>query len=133
MFTPRLILKMDKKKLVNDLILIGSLLILAIVSLVVVLTRKSDPPSLARVYVQDVLVESIDLNTEEDQQYVIQGVKGELTLEVHVHSIRVLESNCPHQDCVHQGYVKDPNHPIICAYNQVFIILEGSSDYDVEI
>lgn len=133
MFTPRLILKMDKKKLVNDLILIGSLLVLAIVSLVVVLTRKTDLPSLARVYVQDVLVESIDLNVEEDKQYVIQGVKGELTLEVHDHAIRVLESNCPHQDCVHQGYVKDPNHPIICAYNQVLIVLEGSSNYDVEI
>ena len=54
---------------------------------------------------------------------------------IHTHdgAIAVLESNCPHQDCVHMGYVSETNHPIICAYNQVYIVIEGDSNYDARI
>ena len=124
---------MNKKVLRNDLILIGSLLVLAIISLVLVLTLKSKKNLQAKVYVQNEVVEVIDLSKKEEKDYYVQGLKG----QVHIHTknggIAIVESNCPHQDCVNMGYVYETNRPIICAYNAVYIIIEGKANFDVEI
>ena len=124
---------MDKKKLRNDLLLIIPLLVVAIIALVVVLTRKTDKPLVAKVYVENTVVQTINLSDKEERDYKIQGKNGELVVHVHDGKIKVLQSNCPHQDCVNQGEVSDTNHPIICAYNEVYIVIEGQSNYDVEI
>lgn len=124
---------MDKKKLRNDLLLIVPLLVAAIIALVVILTRKTDKPLVVKVYVQNQVVQTIDLSDQTERDYKIEGKNGELTIHVHDGSISVIKSNCPHQDCVNQGEVKDTNHPIICAYNEVYIVIEGESSYDVEI
>lgn len=124
---------MNKKVLRNDLILIGSLLVLAIISLVLVLTLKTKKNLQAKVYVQNEVVEVIDLSKKEEKDYYVQGLKG----QVHIHTknggIAIVESNCPHQDCVNMGYVYETNRPIICAYNAVYIVIEGKANYDVEI
>ena len=124
---------MNKKVLRNDLILIGSLLVLAIISLVLVLTLKSKKNLQAKVYVQNEVVEVIDLSKKEEKDYYVQGLKG----QVHIHTknggIAIVESNCPHQDCVNMGYVYETNRPIICAYNAVYIVIEGKANFDVEI
>ena len=124
---------MDKKKLRNDLFLIIPLLIAAVVALVVLLTRKTDKPLVAKVYVSDAIVETIDLSDKTERDYLIKGKNGELTIHVHDGKIRVSESNFPHQDCVNQGDISDINHPIICAYNEVYIVISGDTNYDVEI
>lgn len=124
---------MDKKKLRNDLLLIVPLLVAAIIALVIILTHKTNKPLIAKVYVQNEVVQTIDLSDKTERDYTIKGKNGELKVHVHDGAIRVTESNCPHQDCVNQGEVKDTNHPIICAYNEVYIVIEGQSDYDVEI
>lgn len=124
---------MNKKVLRNDLILIGSLLVLAVISLVLVLTLKTKKNLQAKVYVQNEVVEVIDLSKKEEKDYYVQGLKG----QVHIHTknggIAIVESNCPHQDCVNMGYVYETNRPIICAYNTVYIIIEGKANFDVEI
>ena len=124
---------MDKKALRNDIILIGSLLVLAVISLVLVLTLKTKKNLVAKVYVQNDVVEVIDLSKKEEKDYYVQGLKG----EVHIHTknggIAIVESNCPHQDCVNMGYVYETNRPIICAYNAVYIVIEGKANFDVEI
>lgn len=53
-------------------------------------------------------------------------------MHVHTHD-GAIAIVCPHQDCVNMGYVKDSGHPIICAYNEVTIIIEGASSSDVEL
>lgn len=124
---------MNKKVLKNDLILIGSLLVLAVISLVLVLTLKTKKNLQAKVYVQNEVVEVIDLSKKEEKDYYVQGLKG----QVHIHTknggIAIVESNCPHQDCVNMGYVYETNRPIICAYNAVYIVIEGKANFDVEI
>ncbi len=124
---------MNKKTLRNDIILIGSLLVLAVISLVLVLTLKTKKNLQAKVYVQNEVVEVIDLSKKEEKDYYVQGLKG----QVHIHTknggIAIVESNCPHQDCVNMGYVYETNRPIICAYNAVYIVIEGKANFDVEI
>ena len=122
-----------KKELRNDLILIASLVVVIIASfLAVFLTRKKNN-LVAKIYVQNELKYTIDLDKQNDTELLVQGTKGTVIVSIKDHSIGVIEAECPHQDCVHTGYVKESNRPIICAYNQIYIIIEGSSDYDARI
>ena len=124
---------MDKKTLRNDLILIGSLLLVAIISLVVILSTRIKDNLVAKVYVQDNIVEVIDLSKKEEKDYTVHGINGDLTIHTRDGAICVSKSNCPHQDCVNMGYVSVSNRPIICAYNAVYIVIEGNATFDVEI
>ena len=122
-----------KKTLRNDLILIGSLLVVVIASfLAIFLTRKKNN-LVAKIYVKNELVQVVDLAKTDDTKFEVEGAKGKLTIIIKDHAIGVEESNCPHQDCVHMGLVKESNRPIICVYNQVYIVIEGDSSYDARI
>ena len=122
-----------KKTLRNDLILIGSLLVVIIASFLAVFLTRKKSDLVAKIYVKNELVQTIDLSNAKDTEFVIEGAKGKLTIIIKDHAIGVEESNCPHQDCVHMGLVKESNRPIICAYNQVYIVIEGESTYDARI
>ena len=124
---------MDKKKLRNDIILIASLLLVAIISLIVILSTRTKAHLTAKVYVQNDIVETIDLSKKEEKDYTVHGLNGDLTIHTRDGEICVSKSNCPHQDCVKMGYVGTSNRPIICAYNAVYIVIEGHAEYDVEI
>lgn len=124
---------MDKKKLRNDIILIASLLLVAIISLIVILSTRTKAHLTAKVYVQNDIVETIDLSKKEEKDYTVHGLNGDLTIHTRNGEICVSKSNCPHQDCVKMGYVGTSNRPIICAYNAVYIVIEGHTEYDVEI
>lgn len=118
---------MDKTKLRNDLILIISLLLVAAVTLIVLLSRTQKTNLVAKISVQNDVVETIDLSKNEEADYYIDGLKGKLHIHTKDGAIAVIESNCPHQDCVHMGYVNESGRPIICAYNAVTIVIEGAS------
>lgn len=124
---------MDKKTLRNDLILIGSLLLAAIIAFVIVLTTRTKNNLVATVRVQNQVVLTIDLNKENDNHYYVDGTNGIVHIHVKDGAIAVIESNCPHQDCVHMGYIKESGRPIICAFNCVSITIEGSSSNDIEV
>ena len=124
---------MDKKTLRNDLILICSLLLVAIICLVVVLVTRTRNNLVARVSVQNEVVLKIDLSKHEDKYYTVDGVHTPVKIHTKDGAIAIVESGCPHQDCVHMGYVSETNRPIICAYNAVYIIIEGNQAYDVEV
>ena len=118
---------MDKKKLRNDLILVGSLLLVAISALItinVISKNKNTSNLIATVSVQNTVVEVIDLSKREDKHYYVEGLHGQVHIHTKDGAIAILESNCPHQDCVHMGYVS-------CAYNAVYIAI-GVSPNDVD-
>lgn len=46
--------------------------------------------------------------------------------------VRVLESNCPTQDCVHTGQISKAGQSIVCLPARIVITLVGTNtDYDV--
>ena len=122
-----------KKTLRNDLILIISLVVVLCASLLAVLLTKKKNNLVAKIYVKNELVQTVDLKADENKEFTIHGANGDLKVVVKDHKIGVEESNCPHQDCVHVGMVGETNRPIICAYNQVYIIIEGDANYDARI
>lgn len=125
---------MLKGKIRNDIILIISLLVVACVSLAIILSLRIKKNLVAKVSVQNEVVQVIDLSKKDEADYSIQGLKGIVHIHTKEGAIAVVESNCPHQDCVHMGYVKTTNRPIICAYNAVSIVIEGGEELnDVEL
>ena len=124
---------MDKRKLRNDIILIGSILLVAVISLVLVFSLRKTSHLEAKVYVENDMVLRINLDKAEDKEYIIQGKKTEMTIATRNHAIGVISSGCPHHDCVNVGFVKETNRPIICTYNAVYIIIEGIGDFDLEV
>ena len=124
---------MDKTKLRNDIILILSLLLVAAVTLIVLLTRTTPGKKTAHISVSNQEVEVIDLSKNEDKEYLINGTNGVLHVHTHDGAIAVIESNCPHQDCVHMGYISEAGRSIVCIYNQVIITIDGEPINDVEL
>ena len=125
---------MKNKTLRNDLIVIGSLLLVAVLSLVFVLVFRKKGNLIAKIHVQNEVVETIDLSKKEEKDYLIKGINGYVHVHTHDGAIAIVKSNCPHQDCVKAGYVHETNHPIICAYNAVYITIDGGTPAnDVEI
>jgi len=122
-----------KKTLRNDLILIGSLLVIIIASFLAVFLTRKKKNLVAKIYVKNELVKVVELANANDQEFEIDGANGKLKIVIKNHSIGVTEASCPHQDCVHTGFISESNRPIICAYNQVYIVIEGESSYDVRI
>ena len=122
-----------KKEHRNDLILICSLIAVVVGGLLAVLLTRKKKNLVAKIFVKNELVQTIDLDKTNDTEFELQGANGKLIVQIKDHAIGVKESECPHQDCVNIGFVKETNRPIICAYNQVYIIIEGNSDYDVRI
>ena len=121
--------QIDKKTLRNDLILILSLFVIAALSLVILVSTRRKENLLAKIIVNNNVVEVIDLSKKEENDYYIDGLKGTLHVHTHDGAIAVVESNCPHQDCVHMGYVSESGRPIICAYNAVYIVIEGGNTF----
>ena len=119
---------MDKKTLRNDLILIGSLLTVAVTALIIVSTTRSvKNVNYANVYVQNEPSFSIDLQEDEEKDYPVYAINSDkllLTIRRTGHGVRVVSSTCPHKDCIQTGYVDVRDYPIICAYNQVYIIID---------
>ena len=122
-----------KKTLRNDLILILTLVVAISISILVVFLTRKRNNLLAKIFIKNELIQTIDLKKSEDQKFKVKGAKGEVTVAIKNHAIGVIEADCPHQDCVHTGFVSETNRPIICAYNQIYIVIEGDSTYDARI
>ena len=68
---------MDKKFLRNDLIVIGSLLLVTIITLVCVFAFRVNKNLIAKIHVQNEVVETIDLSKKEEKDYLIKGINGQ--------------------------------------------------------
>ena len=124
---------MEKRKIRNDIILIIVLLVITIGTMIPLLLLRKRNNLTAKVYVQNEVVETIDLSKKEDKYYYINGTHGVVTVHTKDGAIAIVDSNCPHHDCIHMGYVKEINLPIVCAYNAVYIEIVGAKYNDVEV
>lgn len=124
---------MNKNIIRNDIILISSLLVVTIGSLIPVLLLQKKDNLIARVYVQNDMVETIDLSKKEDRYYYVNGTHSRVTIHTKDGYIAIVEGNCPHHDCEQMGYINVSNRPIVCAYNAVYIEISAAKYVDVEV
>ena len=55
-----------------------------------------------------------------------------LTIQAEPGRIRIVESSCPSQDCVHIGWVDRAGAQIICLPNRLVISLSGAAEPDFD-
>ena len=113
-----------------DFIIIGSLIIVALISLLIIESIAAKNSVKAEVYIKGELVLTIDLDKETAEREIV--LNENIKLMVKKGAIKVLENNCPSNYCVNQGYSSSPAKPIICAYYGLYIkLISDSSDIDV--
>ena len=115
-----------------DFLLLGVLALGTASAYIVRAVQKSQVKSLdltARITKLGQELMTIDLykEGETERSFTIEGTKGKLTVGVKKNAIHVHDAECPGQECVHEGWVTEPNHPIICAHNGIYISI---SSYD---
>lgn len=124
------------KKHFFDGIVLLSLIVITIISFVLVLSfsNKSASSLKADIYRENTLLRTIDLSkVEKEESFVIEGSKGEMVISIKHNAIKVEDSSCYKKYCVHEGWVDKAGHPIICAYNSIYIYVGEASFSDVDI
>ena len=112
--------------------LLVALVILALAAaLAVFLFPRSEQALSVRVVQDGELILSCRLSDlEEPMQFPVEGPYP-LTLELSREGVRVLETACPGEDCLHTGMISQAGRQIICLPNRLVVTLQGeSSSYD---
>ncbi len=121
------------KKYKFDIIIVVILLITSLFGTFFIKFYSRANDNIAYVYCENQLIHKIDLNKEEEERFLnINGKNGIMTLSIKKNEIKVIESSCPKKDCIKHGKATSLN-PIICAYNEVYIELNGYKDVDIEL
>jgi hypothetical protein len=100
------------------------ILIIVIAAAGMILMSGSGGGSTAIVRVDGKVYRQVDLGA--DQSFFIGNVK----IEVRDGAIAFIESDCPHKECVHAGWLRVPGASAACLPNRISIPVEGESGVD---
>lgn len=90
------------------------------------LSRKTAGGTVARVYQDGKLLQTIDLAALTGaEEFTVTGPAGSNTVTAERGRIRVSHADCPDQVCVRQGWISTGTVPIVCLPNGLVIRLEG--------
>lgn len=62
----------------------------------------------------------------EDGELTVTSSAGTNVVQVKDGRVRVLEADCPNQDCVNQGWVDDASQQIVCLPHKLYVSIEGA-------
>lgn len=77
------------------------------------------------VYMDGELVNELPLDT--DAEFTVRG-KYENVISISGGRVSVISSDCPGEDCVHSGSIKNVGRSIVCLPNRVEIRINGAQD-----
>lgn len=82
--------------------------------------------AVAVIRVDGTVVATVDLTRHEPQTLHIEGLLGPMVIVADGSgSIRVIESTCPDQICVHTSPARSPGDQIICVPNHMALTVQG--------
>ena len=108
------------KKIRNDIILIGSLILIMMIGLVLYFALQKKENLTVYVYYDKELVEVADL--KKNQELIVNDV----VIVIENETVFVKTSSCKDKVCMHQGKIHSAGQTITCLPQRVFIQLEGS-------
>lgn len=116
---------MSKKNKRNDLILIGVVLVIAIVSFMVFNLYRGNTIAKGEVVVKvdGKTFGTYDLNT--DQKIPIKSGDHVNVLEIKEGKAKMIEADCPDQVCVNQKAIDRNLESIICLPNKIVVEIKG--------
>ena len=87
----------------------------------------ADPSASAAIYVDGILVQTVDLSV--DATYRIESAEGWNVLTVQDGKLAVTAASCPDGDCIRCG-AKDTDPPIVCLPNRVSVQFSDDGGVD---
>lgn len=76
-------------------------------------------------------VYAADLSAAQDTTFDVEREGHINTIEIRDHQIRVVQADCPDQTCVHMGWLKNSQMPIVCLPHQMVIeFADDAADID---
>ena len=118
----------DRKKLIRDLVLAGSLL-LAAVNLLLVINGSRESGGVAVVRVDGVETERLPLSA--NGTFPLNG--GSNILIIQDGQAWMSEANCPDLICVRQGKIHYTGQVITCLPNRLTVTIEGGESGGVDL
>ena len=114
-------LKDKLKKHLVEVIVFASLLAISLTAAICISFSKS-VSSIAVIKRHNETLLKVDLSKEGEERHIeVNGDHGIVTIAFKKDYVRVENSGCPSQYCVHEGWVKAGDKPIVCAYNGISI------------
>ena len=111
----------------GDWLAVALVLVLALAILLCFLPDRNGP-ACAEIYLDGEPLKTVSLN--EDQTFTVEGQYcNEIT--VSDGAIAFTHSDCPSQDCVHSGEIRDAGRILVCLPNKVEIRVV-SAEFDVD-
>jgi len=83
---------------------------------------------IGEVYYENKLIQTIDLNNEEEKEYIISGYNGPVVIITKGDKIKVQEEISPLNLCSKQGYISKPYEMIVCLPNRLVIKIKGEKE-----
>ena len=111
----------------GDIIIIIAALLLASVILLATSARSygnNTQALVAEVYSDGQLTHTISI-TEKTQELRLESAAGYNVIQIGPEGVRVIESNCHNQDCVHAGLQNRPGGMIACLPNRLLVLISG--------
>jgi hypothetical protein len=121
---------MDKKRLykgnVADIIMAVLVIAISLTPLFSFNKTGNFHNKTANIYHNNKLVKQIGM--DRDTVFKLNNMK----IEINNGRVRIAESDCPRQICVHAGWIKDPAQTLICVPNKVMVQItgDGEAKYD---
>ena len=114
-------------------LLVAVLVAAAAVALLLALRQESGNFLTATVVLDGETIAQYDLTTLTGLETLeVDGASYPLTIQAEPGRIRILESSCPGQDCVHTGWADQAGQQIICLPNRLVISLDGGTTKDID-
>ena len=114
----------------RDIVLAAVLLILGVTGVLIVKYGLKSGNT-ADVYIDDKLVQTIDLSV--DDEYTFQTDKGSNTLEVRNGAVSMKSAGCPDKVCVRMGTKNRNGETITCLPHKLVIEVHGGQEQEVDI
>lgn len=112
----------------NDIRLLFIVIIIVVILFIFININKKSGDT-AVVYYENKEILRIDLNI--DNEYTVEGLLGEVVLEVKDKKIRVKRENSDRHICSKEGYIYTNDKSLVCMPNKIIVkIISDNNDMD---
>ena len=100
-------------------------------TLLVFSAGNNNKPEYFNVSVGNKLLKRIPVNSK-NGIYKIEGINGQVELEINAKSARIHSSSCKHKTCVGMGEIKKSGENLVCIPNRISISVSGNLKSNID-
>ena len=107
----------------GDLVAVGVVIVLAVAVFLGFLPGKQTATGQAEIYLNGERIKTLDMS--EDQTFTVSG-HYQNVIRVEDGAVSIIRSDCPGQDCVHSGSIRNAGRILVCLPNGLEIRVTGA-------